>query len=52
MNKKPKRRFRKRRDAGLRQQILRKEAQRRAKYPFRTAYGDAVMLRRSRNRGA
>lgn len=52
MNRKPKRRFRKRRDAGLRQRILRKEAQRRAKYPLRIAYGNAAALRRSRNRGA
>ncbi len=52
MNRRPKRRFRKRRDAGLRQQILRKEAKRETKYPLRTPYGNTVLIRRSRNRGA
>ena len=52
MNRKPRRRFRKRRDAGLRPQIFRKEEQRKAKYPLHTAYGNTVLVRRSRNRGA
>ncbi len=52
MNRKPKRHFRKRRDAGFKQQILRKEEKRMEKYPLHLAYGNAVTIRRSRNRGA
>lgn len=52
MNRRPKRRFRKGGNAGLRQQILRKEARKKAKYPIRTPYGNTVLVRRSRNRGA
>lgn len=39
------------RPASLKQQKIRKEAQKRAKYPYRIYYGRSVMTR-CRNRGA
>lgn len=52
MNRRPKRRYRKRGNAGLRQQILRKEEKKKTKYPLHTPYGNTVLIRRSRSRGA
>lgn len=50
MKRRTRRRFRKRN--GFRQQILRKEEKRMAKYPIHVIYGSAVTTRLSRNRGA
>jgi len=52
MNRKPARHYRNRRGAAVKRLRLRKEAQKCAKYPLQTAYGNTVLLRKSRNRGA
>lgn len=52
MNRNHARHYRKRRGDTVKRLILRKEAQKCAKYPLRAAYGNAVLLKRSRNRGA
>ena len=52
MSNKPKRRFRGKKNARMKQQILRKERQRATKYPLHTEYRQASLLKRSRERGA
>lgn len=52
MSNKPKRRFRGKKNAKMKQQILRKERQRATKYPLRAKYRQAALLKRSRERGA
>jgi len=52
MNNKPKRRYRKKSNARIKQQILRKELKKETKYPLRSEYRQAVFLKQSRKRGA
>ena len=52
MNNKPKRRYHKKSNARIKQQILRKELKKETKYPLRTEYRQAVFLKQSRKRGA
>ncbi len=51
MNNKPKRRFRGKKNARMKQQILRKERRRKSKYPLRDGYRQTVCLRQTRGRG-
>ena len=52
MNNKPKRRYHKKNNAKIKQQILRKELKKEKKYPLRSEYRQAVFLKQSRKRGA
>lgn len=52
MNRKRKRRFRKKRNAELKQMLLRKEAQKKSKYPICSNYKNTIVVRQNRNRGA
>ena len=52
MNNKPKRRYHKKSNAKIKQQILRKELKKETKYPMRTEYRQSVFLKQSRKRGA
>ena len=52
MNNKPRRRFRVKRNARMKQQILRKERQRETKYPLANIHRQTVYLRQNRGRGA
>lgn len=52
MNNKPKRRYRGKRNARMKQQILRKERKRETKYPMKAEYRQALFLQQNRSRGA
>lgn len=52
MTKKGKRRFKKKRNAELKQTLLRKEAQKNTKYPIRSNYKNVIVIKQNRNRGA
>ncbi len=52
MTKKGKRRFKKKRNAELKQTLLRKEARKNSKYPICSNYKNTVVIKQSRNRGA
>ena len=52
MSNKPKRRFRGKKNARMKQQILRKERQRATKYPLNIEFRQVAMLKRNRQRGA
>ena len=52
MNNKPKRRYHKKSNARIKQQILRKELKKETKYPLRTEYRQAVFMKQCRKRGA
>ena len=52
MKNKPKRRYHKKNNAKIKQQILRKELKKETKYPLRSEYRQAVFLKQSRKRGA
>ena len=52
MNNKPRRRFHGKKNARMKQQILRKERQRETKYPLADIHRQTVYLRQNRGRGA
>ncbi len=52
MNNKPYRRYRRKKDSKCKQQILRKEIQKQAKYPIQAEYRQKVFLKQNRRRGA
>ena len=52
MNNKPRRRFHGKKNARMKQQIIRKERQRETKYPLADIHRQTVYLRQNRGRGA
>ncbi len=52
MNNRPRKRFRRKKNAQLKQQILRKEFARQKKYPLRTEYRQSALVKQNRKRGA